>query len=608
MDAAGDNTAAAVVTGRVYVPSISADLLTEINDAFPQLVVVANGVPQYVVRYLDWDNTVLYRAVVAEGADTVDAVAAGYISAPTRTGTEDTGYKFKDFGTLTTNVHSNVTLVAQYQITYRVRFLNEGAVYNTQWVVAGSSATKPSGTPTKASTAQYTYTFSYWSGSYTNVTAPVDVRAVYSSTIRKYTVYFYNGSTLLQTVADVPYGGSASYTGDTPVDPDGKGAEFKGWNPSPTNITGTTTCYAQFATGAPTATDATNAYGVEWDYSQDSTTLTRCGLAAAFANPAPSTALDGSGSSPFDSIMPWAGMKKYNIIDGAVSYSEDDEGFSETDYDTVVYIPEFYYTAYKDSDNSKWLWAISPVEMDGYEKHPGSGRYIGRFHSSGDSTAIYSKSGVTPLASVSITNFNTYSHNKGEKWYQMDAAVWSALQMLYLVEFADFNSQNTLGTGQNTGSVKTTGATTGAVYHTLKRSAASNQYRWVENPFSNLSTWLDGFYNKSKSAYLTTENTSLSVTVTGKKDSGVDLPSSNGCISGFGYSSKFAWAFIPDTATGTDYTKYAADRVSSSSSYPVALVGGYCSSNAYYGFFYLGAYYNASETYSSIGSRLLYIP
>lgn len=69
MDASGNNTATAVVTGRVYVPSISVALLTEINEAFPQLVVVANGVPQYIVRYLDWDNTVLYRAVVSEGAN-----------------------------------------------------------------------------------------------------------------------------------------------------------------------------------------------------------------------------------------------------------------------------------------------------------------------------------------------------------------------------------------------------------------------------------------------------------------------------------------------------------------------------------------------------------
>lgn len=247
MDAAGDNVNTAVVTGRVYVPSISANLLTEINEAFPQLVVVANGVPQYIVRYLDWDNTVLYRAVVSEGANAVNAVTAGYIDAPTREGTEDTGYAFEDFGSLPTNIHSNVTVIAQYVTTYRVRFMNGDTAYNTQWVVAGGSATTPSGTPTKASTAQYTYTFSHWSGTYTNITGPVDVTAVYTSTVRKYTVYFYCGSTLLQTVENVSYGSTATYTGSTPVDPDGNGAEFEGWSPSNTNIQGNTSCYAQFA-------------------------------------------------------------------------------------------------------------------------------------------------------------------------------------------------------------------------------------------------------------------------------------------------------------------------------------------------------------------------
>lgn len=247
MDAAGDNTAAAVVTGRVYVPSVSAELLTEINEAFPQLVVVANGEPQYIVRYLDWNNTVLYRAVVAEGGDAVNAVTAGYISAPTREGTEDTGYAFKDFGTLPTNIHGNISVIAQYTTTYRVRFMNGDAVFDTQWVTAGSNAVTPSGTPTKSSTAQYSYTFSRWSGSYVNVTAPVDVTAVYTSTIRTYTVKFYNGTTLLQTITNVPYGGTATYTGNTPVDPDGNGAEFEGWSPSNTNIQGNTSCYAQFA-------------------------------------------------------------------------------------------------------------------------------------------------------------------------------------------------------------------------------------------------------------------------------------------------------------------------------------------------------------------------
>lgn len=313
-DAAGANTSAAVVTGRVYVPSVSAALLEEINNAFPELIVVANGVPQYIVRYLDWNNTVLYRAVVAEGANAVDAVVAGYISAPTRAGTETTGYAFKDFGTLPTNIRSNVTVIAQYENTYRVRFMNEtvafetqwvvegddatipsgtptkadeteykytfkewsgvltnitapvditavyttiyrvrfmneGSVYDTQWITHGGNATAPSGTPTKASTAQFDFSFASWDGSLTNVTEPRTITAVYSSITRKYTVTFYNESTKLLEVPNVSYGGSATYTGATPVKTgvdDPENWEFTGWDPSGKNITGATSCYAQF--------------------------------------------------------------------------------------------------------------------------------------------------------------------------------------------------------------------------------------------------------------------------------------------------------------------------------------------------------------------------
>ena len=174
------------------------------------------------------------------------AVTAGYITAPTKGGTDDTHYAFKDFGTLPTNIHKNETVIAQYTTTYRVRFMNGDVAFDTQWVAAGGSATTPTGTPTKASTAQYSYTFSSWSGSYTNITAPVDITATFTSTIRKYTVRFYNGTTLLQTVNDVPYGGTATFTGTTPVDPSGDGGEFEGWVPSNVGITGNTDCKAQF--------------------------------------------------------------------------------------------------------------------------------------------------------------------------------------------------------------------------------------------------------------------------------------------------------------------------------------------------------------------------
>lgn len=39
-------------------------------------------------------------------------------------------------------------------------------------------------------------------------------------------MYFYNGNTLLQTVNNVPYGSSATYTGTTPVSDKGSADDY----------------------------------------------------------------------------------------------------------------------------------------------------------------------------------------------------------------------------------------------------------------------------------------------------------------------------------------------------------------------------------------------
>ena len=126
-----------------------------------------------------------------------------------------------------------------------------------QAIQNGGNGSYSGSTPTKASTAQYTYSFAGWSltaggsadaDALKNVEADRVVYAAFTGTLRSYTVKFYNGSTLLQT-STVQYGGTATYTGSTPVNnttgnPDD--FEFSGWSPAPTNIQKDTNCYAQF--------------------------------------------------------------------------------------------------------------------------------------------------------------------------------------------------------------------------------------------------------------------------------------------------------------------------------------------------------------------------
>ena len=148
----------------------------------------------------------------------------------------------------------------------------------------GGDGTYTGSNPTKTSTAQYTYTFAGWSltpggsanaNALKNVEADRTVYAAFTATTRTYTVKFYNGTTLLQTVSNVPYGGTATYTGSTPTNTStGNTADFQfyGWSPSPANIKGDTSCYAQYhdlreitdswATIASKAAAGTATYGV----------------------------------------------------------------------------------------------------------------------------------------------------------------------------------------------------------------------------------------------------------------------------------------------------------------------------------------------------------
>ena len=544
-----------------------------------------------------------------EGEEVDIAQVSGTIHTDTLTGAQIAAWRER---------YPSITVTADHTSS-QLKYYNGTQLYYTETVIDGGNGVY-SGTPSKASTAQYSYTFTGWSKTDDNtvdadarqaVTADRSVYACYSSTVRSYTITFANDNNATLQTKTYNYGATPSYSGSTPVSTVDSSYPWIGWDPAITTVTGNKTYKAKYKTPSsvevPTAADATGAYGVEWDYSQTATTLTRKGLAASFGNPAPATSKAGSGSSPFDNIAPWKDMKRYNIINGAVSYSQDDAGFSETDYDTVVYIPEFYYTAYKDTANSKWLWAISPTEKEGFVKHPGSGRYIGRFHTSGSAEGVFSKSGVAPLVSTTRPNFRTYSHNKGEKWWMLDIATWSALQMLYLVEFADFHSQSTLGTGHNTGSAGTTGGTTGAAYHTLKISSGDNMYRWVENPFSQVLDWVDGAYFSSRAAYVGTDNATFADSTSALTKANITLPSS-AYITGFGYSEECPYAFIPDAASGGSATTYVPDYVYSNASYRALNVGGNYNANDYYGFFCFYGNSSAANTNGYLGSRLLYIP
>lgn len=137
--------------------------------------------PSYTVRFLDWDNSVISTQTVTRGGSATPP------SNPTRVGYTFTGWD-KSF----TNITANTDIHAQYSIkTYTVRFLDyDDTELKSETVNHGDSATPP------ANPSRVGYDFSGWEGTYTNITSDVDIKATY--TIKTYTVRFldWNGTVL----------------------------------------------------------------------------------------------------------------------------------------------------------------------------------------------------------------------------------------------------------------------------------------------------------------------------------------------------------------------------------------------------------------------------
>ena len=355
-----------------------------------------------------------------------------------------------------------------------------------------------------------------------------------------------------------------------------------------------------------------NVFGVCWDYGNSSTALTRLTKAndpnkvvtvdiAAEPSPAVGTA---SGSSPFDNYAPWKNMDEYNIVDNAVKYRKGDTGFSRTDYDTMVYIPEYWYKIVDDAANSKRYFYIAEKAVDGFEKHPGSGKYVGRYNTN---SGYMSKSGTIYLT-MTRAEARTNSKSKGDKWSQYDFASWCAVWLLYLVEFADWDSQSKVGCGDD-GSIRT-GGTDSMIYHT---GCASNtngktavQYRHIECIWGTSGYWIDGVNLNSDVVYVCTnpanyaDNTASNYTKIGA------MAQSNGYIKNVGMATAAPWAFFPTDVGGSE-TTYIPDYAYYGSGWNALSVSGSGSSKDG-GIFFFDAYRSPSELYGDVGSRLLFHP
>jgi uncharacterized repeat protein (TIGR02543 family) len=197
---------------------------------------------------------------------------------PVKAATAQYTYTFNGWSPAVSAVTANVTYTAQFSSTvntYTVTWKDvDGTTLETdENVPYGNTPEYNGATPTKAATAQYTYTFNGWNVPIAPVTANVTYTAQFSSTVNTYTVTWKDvDGTTLRTDAEVPYGTIPSY-GSIPTK--AKDAEyaytFNGWSPAVTAVTGDATYTATYTTTPVVASVTVNASGKTFYYTDFST-------------------------------------------------------------------------------------------------------------------------------------------------------------------------------------------------------------------------------------------------------------------------------------------------------------------------------------------------
>ena len=124
----------------------------------------------------------------------------------------------------------------------------DDTVLGTAKVNYGATPDYTGATPTKASDAQYSYTFAGWNPTLVPVTGDATYTAQYQKVTRSYTVTWKNWNGEVLQTNKVEYGTTPIYTGATPTRPaDGNNTyTFSGWDKEIASVTGDVTYTARY--------------------------------------------------------------------------------------------------------------------------------------------------------------------------------------------------------------------------------------------------------------------------------------------------------------------------------------------------------------------------
>ena len=233
---------------------------------------------------------------------------------------------------------------------------------------------------------------------------------------------------------------------------------------------------------------------------------------------------------------------------------------------------------------------------------------------------LCSISGKAPINYGTRANFRAAALNRGTGWRQQDYDLVSAVQLLYLVEYASFYSQSMIGAGLTdwssawpayndynpinfTGLTNSLGNATGNLSNGNGVVGSYMSYRGIENLYGHLWKWVDGININNNIPYVSNTDTNFADdTATNYVNLGVTLINANGYPATLEQQSR---GFLPASVGASSSTKIT-DYYYQNSGWRVAKLGGNALNGDNAGTLYWTLYYDSGYLYRDIAGRLCF--
>lgn len=313
-------------------------------------------------------------------------------------------------------------------------------------------------------------------------------------------------------------------------------------------------------------------------------------------------------------------VKKYLQRD---NYNKYEDGTDFTDnyflgHDVMVEIPKIGYKLERD-DQYQYIYVTDNPNAEGfcYLAHSKNTEgdcdkiYIGAYLGFVNGSKLYSITGSSPTAHISLTNSRIYAESRGDGYELLSFYPLTLLQCLYMLIYKNRDSQTALGAGYIGAEYISGHANTGSTdSNTFCYGSSSDtthvKFLGIEDFYGNLYQWIDGaFFDSSRNIltyYKNFEGTDNGINYQYTASSGISEDIS-GYISDIqGTNSSGFVARAKNGSSSTYYADYCYLYANTCAGF-----GGYWSwGNSLIGAFFLFFTDAASYSTGTVGARLMY--